>query len=35
VQVAKALYSVPGELVGKRIDARADAHSVKLTGAGS
>jgi transposase len=30
VQVAKALYSVPGELVGKRIDARADAHSVKL-----
>lgn len=30
VQVAKALYSVPGELVGKRIDARADTHSVKL-----
>ena len=30
VQVAKALYSVPGELIGKRIDARADAHSVKL-----
>jgi hypothetical protein len=30
VQVAKALYSVPGELVGKRIAARADAHSVKL-----
>ena len=30
VQIAKALYSVPGELVGKRIDARADAHSVKL-----
>ena len=30
VQVAKALYSMPGELVGKRIDARADAHSVKL-----
>jgi transposase len=30
VQVAKALYSVPGELVGKHIDARADAHSVKL-----
>jgi hypothetical protein len=30
VQVARALYSVPGELVGKRIDARADAHSVKL-----
>ena len=30
VQVARALYSVPGELIGKRIDARADAHSVKL-----
>jgi hypothetical protein len=30
VQIAKALYSVPGELVGKRIDARADAHAVKL-----
>jgi hypothetical protein len=30
VQIAKALYSVPGELVGKRIDARADVHSVKL-----
>jgi transposase len=30
VQVAKALYSVPGDLVGKRIDARADSASVKL-----
>jgi transposase len=30
VQVAKALYSVPGELVGRRLDARADAHTVKL-----
>lgn len=30
VQVARALYSVPGELVGKRLDARADAHTVKL-----
>jgi hypothetical protein len=30
VQIAKALYSVPGELIGKRIDARADAHAVKL-----
>lgn len=30
IQIAKALYSVPGELVGKRIDARSDAHSVKL-----
>ena len=30
VQIAKALDSVPGNLVGRRIDARADAHSVKL-----
>jgi len=30
VQIARALYSLPGELVGKRIQARADAHSVKL-----
>ena len=30
VQIAKALYSVPGELVGKRLDARVDAHTVKL-----
>lgn len=30
VQIAKALYSVPGELVGQRIDARTDTHSVKL-----
>ena len=30
VQVAKALYSVPGELVGKRLDARVDARTVKL-----
>jgi transposase len=30
VAVAKALYSVPGELVGWRLDARADAHTVKL-----
>ena len=30
VQVAKALYSVPGELVGRRLDARANAHTVKL-----
>ena len=30
VQVAKALYSVPGELVGRRLDARVDAHTVKL-----
>jgi transposase len=30
VQIAKALYSVPGELIGKRIEARADGHAVKL-----
>jgi len=30
VQVAKALYSVPGELIGRRLDARVDAHTVKL-----
>jgi transposase len=30
VQVAKALYSVPGELVGRRLDARVDARTVKL-----
>ena len=30
VQIAKALYSVPGELVGRRLDARVDARTVKL-----
>jgi transposase len=30
VQVGKALYSVPGELVGRRLDARVDARTVKL-----
>jgi transposase len=30
VQIAKALYSVPGELVGQRLDARVDARTVKL-----
>jgi hypothetical protein len=30
VQVANALYSVPGELVGRRLDARIDAYTVKL-----
>ncbi|WP_245848892.1 Mu transposase domain-containing protein [Mycobacterium palustre] len=30
LQVVKALYSVPGELVGRRLDARADARTVKL-----
>jgi transposase len=30
VQVDRALYSVPGELIGQRLVARADAHTVKL-----
>jgi transposase len=30
VQIGKALYSVPGELVGCRLDARVDARTVKL-----
>ena len=30
VEVSRALYSVPGELVGQRLLARADAHTVKL-----
>lgn len=30
VQIARALYSVPGELVGRRLDARVDARTVKL-----
>jgi transposase len=30
VQIAKALYSVPGDLVGQRLDARVDASTVKL-----
>jgi transposase len=30
VQVGKALYSVPGELVGQRLTARADARTMKL-----
>jgi transposase len=30
VQIGKALYSVPGELVGRRLDARVDARTVKL-----
>jgi hypothetical protein len=30
VEVAKALYSVPGHLIGHRIEARADAQLVKL-----
>lgn len=30
VRVAKAFYSVPGELVGRQLDARADTRTVKL-----
>lgn len=30
VQIAKALYSVPGDLVGQRLDARVDTRTVKL-----
>jgi hypothetical protein len=30
VQVAKALYSVPGDLIGQHLTARADASTVKL-----
>jgi transposase len=30
VEVARALYSVPGELIGQRLDARADSRLVKL-----
>jgi transposase len=30
VQVARSLYSVPGDLIGQRITARADARTVKL-----
>lgn len=30
VEVGRALYSVPGELIGQRLTARADAHTVKL-----
>lgn len=30
VEVAKALYSVPGELIGQRLQARADSRLVKL-----
>jgi transposase len=30
VQIDRALYSVPGELIGHRLVARADAHTVKL-----
>jgi hypothetical protein len=30
VQIAKALYSVPGDLIGQRLTARVDAATVKL-----
>jgi transposase len=30
VQIAKGLYSVPGELIGRRLDARVDTRTVKL-----
>ncbi len=30
VEVAKALYSVPGNLIGRTLEARADAQLVKL-----
>jgi hypothetical protein len=30
VEVARAIYSVPGELIGQRLLARADAYTVKL-----
>lgn len=30
VEVARGLYSVPGELIGQRVDVRADSHLVKV-----
>lgn len=30
VQIAKALYSVPGDLIGQRLTARVDAQTIKL-----
>jgi hypothetical protein len=30
IEVAKALYSVPGELIGQHVQVRADAHLVKV-----
>lgn len=30
VEVARGLYSVPGELIGQRVDVRADTHLVKV-----
>lgn len=30
IEVARGLYSVPGELVGQRVDVRADTHLVKV-----
>lgn len=34
IQVLKALYSIPGELIGKQVDVRADAKLVKVFYAG-
>lgn len=31
VEVAKGLYSVPGELIGQRVEVRADRHLVKIS----
>lgn len=30
IQVAKALYSIPGDLIGRSVDVRADRHLVKV-----
>jgi hypothetical protein len=30
IEVAKALYSIPGNLIGQRVDARADARVIKV-----
>jgi transposase len=30
IEVARAIYSVPGELIGRRVEVRADAHLVKV-----
>jgi hypothetical protein len=31
IEVAKALYSVPGNLIGERVDVRADRHLVRIS----
>jgi hypothetical protein len=30
IEVAKALYSVPGSLIGRRVDVRADSKLVRV-----